>query len=71
MKAPLVEQCLANMECEVIATQDMGDHRVFFGEVKACWSSDRAEKPLLIIGDESGYELLHEEAPFRLGVVKG
>ena len=69
--APLIQECLANLECKVVATQDMGDHRVFFGEVKACWQSDRRERPLLTIGEEAGYELLYEREPFRLGAVKG
>ena len=70
VKASLILECLANMECEVVATQEMGDHRVFFGEVKACWESDHNDRPLLTIGNESGYELLYERAPFRLGAVK-
>jgi hypothetical protein len=43
---------------------------VFFGEVQACWKSGRQERPLLTIGSESGYELLCERSPFRLGAVK-
>lgn len=70
VKAPLIGECLANVECRVTATQEMGDHRVFFGEVVACWQSDRQERPLLTIGTESGYELLCERPPFRLGAVK-
>jgi flavin reductase (DIM6/NTAB) family NADH-FMN oxidoreductase RutF len=70
VKAPLIQECLANMECAVVATQEMGDHRVFFGEVKACWQSEHGERPLLTIGNEAGYELLYERGPFRLGAVK-
>jgi hypothetical protein len=49
----------------------MHDHRVFFGEALACWTSDKKGKALLIVGDEDGYELILEEAGFRLGTVKG
>ena len=65
--APLIGECLANLECKVIASQDLSDHRVFFGEVQACWRSDREDKPLLSVGDDAGYEVIHEEGRFKLG----
>ncbi|MGY8825943.1 MAG: hypothetical protein ACKVJG_18740 [Candidatus Latescibacterota bacterium] len=41
----------------------------FFGEVVAHWSNESNERSLLIVGEESGYETVHEQAGFRLGVV--
>lgn len=70
VKAPLIEECLVNAECRVIAVQEIGDHRVFFGEVQVAWKSEKEGKHLLIVGEENGYELVHEEAGFRLGTVK-
>jgi len=71
VKAPLIGECLANMECKVVATQDLQDTRIFLGEVLACWRAEEEEKSLLIVGEESGYELVHQEAGFRLGTVRG
>jgi flavin reductase (DIM6/NTAB) family NADH-FMN oxidoreductase RutF len=67
---PLIGECLANLECRVVATQDIRDHRIFFGEVAACWAADSSEPPMLIVGEGSGYELSWEESGFRLGAVK-
>ena len=71
VKAPLIEECLANLECKVTAVQDMGDHRVFFGEVVTCWVSETPGESLLVIGEGEGYEVMYEEGRFRLGRVKG
>ena len=71
VKAPLIGECLANMECRVAATQDLEECRIFFGEVLACWFSEEPGEPLLIIGEGSGYELVHEAVGFRLGRVRG
>lgn len=69
VRPPLIEECLCNLECKVIATQEVHAHRVFFGEVVAHWNSEKKERSLLIVGGESGYETVHEEAGFRLGAV--
>ena len=67
VRAPLIGECLANLECKVVASHDLSDHRVFFGEVQACWGADRDVKPLLSVGDDAGYEVIHEEGRFKLG----
>ena len=69
VQPPLIAECLYNLECKVIAVQEIQDHQVFFGEVVACWGGERQGRNLLVIGEESGYELVHEEAGFRLGAV--
>lgn len=71
VRPPLVAECLANLECRVVATQDVGDHRVFFGQVLACWASPRPEtRPLILVGDGAGYETAVATADFRLGAVR-
>ncbi len=70
VRPPLVSQCLANLECRVVATQDIGDHQVFFGEVQASWAGSDPGRPLLVIGAQSGYFQVYEEAGFRLGIVR-
>ena len=70
VKAPLIAECLANFECRVTATQEIGDHCVFFGEVVATWQGDGDEPHLLVVGPGSGYEQVHEEGAFRLGAVQ-
>ena len=70
VKAPLVAGCRANLECRVVAVQQLGDHRVFFGQVQACWASEEPGRPLLIVGPESGYLQVYEESGFRLGTVR-
>ncbi len=67
----LVQECLSNLECQVIAMQEIGDHRLFFGQVQAVWTSQRDEtRPLVIIGDGAGYETVAANAVFRLGAVR-
>lgn len=70
VKAPLIKECLANFECRVMATQQIGDHFVFFGEVCAAWETDRDESRLLaVIGDDGGYERFGGNEIFNLGTV--
>ena len=70
VEPPLIGECLSNFECRVVASQDIGDHRTFFGEVVACWAADGAGPPMLVVGEGSGYELCCEESGFRLGAVR-
>ncbi|MFH1572259.1 MAG: flavin reductase family protein [Gemmatimonadota bacterium] len=70
VKAPLIAECLACFECRVVAAQEIGDHRVFFGEVAASWKGTRAEPHLLVVGPGSGYEPVYEDGGFRLGGVR-
>ncbi|MBT3341566.1 MAG: flavin reductase family protein [Gemmatimonadetes bacterium] len=70
VKAPLVAECLVNLECRVIATQEIGDHSIFFGEVCQAWESDRDESRLLaVIGKDSGYERFDGNEIFNLGTI--
>jgi len=40
---PLVEGCLANLECRVVAEYEVGDHTLFVGEIVAAHEGDRWE----------------------------
>ena len=70
VSAPLVAGCRANLECRVVGVQQVADHQVFFGEVKVAWAAAAPGRPLLIVGAESGYVTVYEEAGFRLGTVR-
>ncbi len=69
VKAPLIEKCIASFECKLSGQVESGDHTVFVGEVKAAWLNENPKKPLLIVGEEKGYEVLAIEGPYRLGIV--
>lgn len=45
--APLIDGCLATIECQTWATYDGGDHVLFLGEVQDAEVSESAERPLL------------------------
>jgi flavin reductase (DIM6/NTAB) family NADH-FMN oxidoreductase RutF len=70
--APLIKECLANLECRVIASQELGDHRVFFGQVQTCWWDEaRSDEPeLLVVGGAGHYDIAFEQKGFRLGTVR-
>ena len=70
VRAPLIGECLHNLECRIVVAQDVGDHRVFCGEVVAAWSTELDGEPLLIVGERGGYQVVHEEAGFRLGGIR-
>jgi flavin reductase (DIM6/NTAB) family NADH-FMN oxidoreductase RutF len=38
--APMIEECPANMECQVIQTLDLGTHEVFIGEIAATYCKE-------------------------------
>lgn len=44
--APLLEGCLANVDCRVIAQYDAGDHTIFVGRVEAA-ELDATDQPLV------------------------
>ena len=70
VKAPLIGECRANFECRVVASQDIQDHRIFFGEVVNTWQGDGEHAHLLVVGTQSGYDQVYEEGYFRLGSVR-
>ncbi len=38
--APMIEECPANMECQVIQTLDLGTHEIFIGEIAATYCNE-------------------------------
>jgi flavin reductase (DIM6/NTAB) family NADH-FMN oxidoreductase RutF len=43
VRVPLIEGCLANLECKVVADYEVGDHTVFVGEIVAAHQGDKWE----------------------------
>jgi flavin reductase (DIM6/NTAB) family NADH-FMN oxidoreductase RutF len=50
LDVPLIEGCVAAMECEVVDTVTEGDHTVFTGQVKDLYTTNK--KPLLLFRGE-------------------
>jgi flavin reductase (DIM6/NTAB) family NADH-FMN oxidoreductase RutF len=70
VRAPLVHECIANLECRLAGQMTTGDHTVFAGEVLAVWVSEAPERVLCSINDAAGYDFLLEGAGYRFGAVK-
>lgn len=70
VKSPLIENCIVNLECEVVERIPSGDHSIFIGKVMASWIKEEPTKNLILVGPESGYQVLVEQEPYRLGIVK-
>ena len=70
VRAPLIEECVANFECRVIGKLGTGDHTIFAGEVLASWLNDNPEKILLAVDDSSSYLQLASGSRHILGVIK-
>ena len=41
VSVPLIEGCLANLECKVVADYEVGDHTLFVGEIVAAHQDDK------------------------------
>jgi len=37
VRAPLIEDCILNLECKVVSSLDTGDHTIFVGEILAAY----------------------------------
>ncbi|MEM3400365.1 MAG: flavin reductase family protein [Candidatus Micrarchaeia archaeon] len=53
VKPPLIKECMANMECKVVASIGTGDHTIFVGEVVKIHDSGRREKKLFDRGNRN------------------
>jgi flavin reductase (DIM6/NTAB) family NADH-FMN oxidoreductase RutF len=42
IRAPLIEECIGNLECAVVEAIPLGDHTLFVGEVVAAWVEEDA-----------------------------
>ncbi len=70
VKSPLIKNCLANFECQVVDEIETGDHTLFVGKVVNSWINEQAGRNLIVVGDEDGVDVLAEDGPYRIGVVK-
>ena len=70
VKAPLIEECVANFECKVAGSMTSGDHTIFACEIVAAWRNETPRRLLCSIDQSSGYDFLFEKGGYRFGVVK-
>lgn len=70
VKAPLVGECVANLECRVDGHLTSGDHTIFAVEILEVWVNEAPKRVLCSIDRSSGYDFLLEKAGYRFGVVK-
>ncbi len=70
VNAPLVKECVANLECTVVGQTTSGDHTIFVGEIVAAYMSETPGPLLCTINHACGYEFLLEDKGYRFGVVQ-
>ncbi len=70
VEAPLINECLVNMECKLSGTLTTGDHTIFSAEVVKLWVTDKPKRLLCSIDDASGYEFIYQKGGYRFGVVR-
>lgn len=59
IRAPLVEGCLAYLECRVVQKVPVGDHTLFVGEVVAAQADPRAFQDLWLLPEDPALRPLH------------
>lgn len=70
VNAPIIRECVANLECRVAGQFTSGDHSIFVGEIVATWIAEPAGPLLCTIDHAEGYDFLLEQKGYRFGVVK-
>lgn len=70
VKAPLIQECISNLECRLMGKLTTGDHTIFAGEILAVWVNEKPSRPLCSIDNSAGYDFLLEGKGYRFGVVK-
>jgi len=70
VKAPLIQECIGNLECRLVGHLTTGDHSIFAGEILAAWISENPTRLLCSIDKSAGYDFLLEKGGYRFGVVK-
>lgn len=70
VKAPLIQECVANLECRLAGQMTSGDHTIFVGEILAVWVTPQPRRLLCSIDESTGYDFLMEKGGYRFGVVK-
>ena len=69
--APVIAECVANLECRLVDRFTTGDHSIFVGEVVAAWAQEDPGKLLCLVDESAGYETVLTDERFRFGVVRG
>jgi flavin reductase (DIM6/NTAB) family NADH-FMN oxidoreductase RutF len=58
VEAPWIDECVAHLECGVLARSEQGDHTLFVAEVLAAWADEEAFQEQWLLEQEVG-QLLH------------
>ena len=69
VQAPLIKECMANLECRVVGQMTSGDHTIFAGEILEAWVADEPGQLLCNVDESAGYRFVLERGGFRFGVV--
>lgn len=70
VKAPLVKECVANLECRVAGRLTSGDHTIFSVEILQAWVNDQPKRVLCTTNGAGGYDALLQKGAYQFGVVK-
>lgn len=69
VEAPLVEECLAHLECALVDVMTPGDHGIFVGEVVAAKAEEEAFKDFWLLREEKELKPLHHIGGTRYGIL--
>ena len=61
VRPPIIEECIAHVECRVVQDVEAGDHHVIIGEVLAAYARDG------VVGDNGLYDLSRVHLLLHLG----
>ncbi len=70
VKAPLVAECVANLECRVVGRLTTGDHTIFACEILAVWLHDQPKRLCVSCDRSAGYDILLDKDGRIFGAVK-
>ena len=70
VEAPLIKECIANLECRLTGQLTTGDHTIFAGEILNAYINEIPKRLLCLIDNSSGYDFILEKSGYRFGVAK-
>jgi len=70
VQAPLIKECVVNLECRLAGKMTSGDHTIFAGEILAAWVNEAPRRLLISIDESAGYDFLLAQGGYRFGAVK-
>lgn len=70
INAPLVAECIANLECRLVGQMTTGDHTIFGGQIVAAWVHTSPKRLLCSIDTSDGYDFILQKGGYRFGAVK-